>query len=225
LLNLTGAAFWFRAVQCRCSGPGKLAWSFGIFMKVTMRITSSLVLTLICLGCGKEPTPSNPAVDAIAIISQDIEQPLKRTKVGDFAVFKGQGFQANTVMRQEVMAISGQDVSIRTTMFENGIEKSMDDRKFKIDHVFDPATNAKARGDTVVDAGKSQETLKVNGKEYECECRWYSVKFAAKDKEEIAETRIWISLSAPIYGKVKHETIVRGQVVDSMELTETGSTN
>src|ERR1700722_16037757 len=41
-LNLIGGAFWFRAASSFCSGPGKLAFSFGGFA-IASAITKPLV--------------------------------------------------------------------------------------------------------------------------------------------------------------------------------------
>jgi hypothetical protein len=44
-LNLTGAAFCFRAACSRCSGPSKLAQSFGGGRRLAALLSSSLVPT------------------------------------------------------------------------------------------------------------------------------------------------------------------------------------
>lgn len=123
-------------------------------------------------------------------------------------------------MRQEVTAIEGENVTIRTTTVENGKEKQVFERTFKKKDEFDPATQARSRGEKVIGTGKSQVNLNINGREYKCECRWYSFHFTVDGKEELAETKVWISADAPVYGMVKSQTEARGKVTSSMELTD-----
>ena len=74
----------------------------------------------------------------------------------------------------------------------------------------------------IVDTGKGQDNLTINGKDYRCEWTSNTVTVKAGDKEITTESKVWTSKDAPVYGLVKSESKVFGQVT-VMELTESGN--
>jgi hypothetical protein len=160
---------------------------------------------------------------AVWAAAQEAEQPLKRAKVGDYVVFKMDNAQAKMTMRQEVTAVTDKEVTIRSTTTINGMELKASDQTIDFTKKADPAVEAKNRKDNnVVETGKGQETLKINGKEYKCAWTSNTVTVKNGNMEFITESKVWTSQDAPLYGLVKTVSKVLGQVA-VMELTEAGN--
>jgi hypothetical protein len=160
---------------------------------------------------------------AVLAQAQEAEQPLKKAKVGDYVIFKLSSDVAKMSMRQEVTAVTEKEVTIRSTTTVNGMELKATEQTIDISNKADPAVEARNRKDKkIVDTGKGQETLKINGKDYRCEWRSNTTTVTAGGKEITSESKVWTSKDAPVYGLVKTESKVFGQVT-VMELTEAGS--
>jgi hypothetical protein len=151
--------------------------------------------------------------------AEDADVPLKRAKVGDYVVFKMSG-PASGSMRQEVVAVSEKDVTIKTITTINGMTLPADTRAFPINSKADPAAGNKDV--KIVDEKSGTETLKIGGKEYRC--TWRAVTTLAKvgDMEVKSEGKVWISKDAPVFGMVKTVSTTFGTTTE-VELSEVSS--
>ncbi len=155
--------------------------------------------------------------------AQQIDQPLKRAKVGDYVVFKTDSPGVKMTMRQEVTEVTEKTVTIKSVSTVNGMELPADVKTEDLTKSADPAVIAEnVKKFKVVDTGKGTETLKINGKEYRCEWKSMTTTVTANGMEIKTESKLWMSKDAPVYGLVKTETKTFGMVT-VMELTESGS--
>jgi hypothetical protein len=160
---------------------------------------------------------------AICVSAQEAEQPLKRAKVGDYAVFKMSGAGVNGTSKQEVTAVTDKEVTIRFTSTVNGIEQKPTEQKIDFTKKADPAVEAANRKKfKIVDTGKGQETLKIDGKDYQCDWRSSMATATQNGMDIVTESKLWMSKDAPVFGLVKTESKTFGQVT-VVELTEAGS--
>jgi hypothetical protein len=159
-------------------------------------------------------------------LGQEGEQPLKRAKVGDYAVFKSgleNAKESQMTMRVEVIAVTDKEVTVKFTTYFKGVEPKVSEQKFDITKQYDPTGVEKNPNIIKVeDTGKGQETLKIDGKEYKCDWRANRVTAKAGDMEIVSTSKVWISKDAPVFGLVKTETKVLGQN-SVMVLTEAGN--
>jgi hypothetical protein len=162
------------------------------------------------------------ALFSVFALAQAGDQPLKRAKVGDYAVFKssGQGFQM--IMKNEVVGVKGNEVTIKYTSTVNGMDLPASEQKFDVSTKYNPADAQKNKDLKVVETGSGKETLKIDGKEYQCEWRTNSVTGSVNGIAVDTQSKWWVSKDAPVHGLVKTETRVMGQVL-TMELIEAGS--
>ncbi len=155
-------------------------------------------------------------------VSDEPVQPLKQAKVGDYVVFKLSGPGIHGTMRQEVVAVTDKHVTIKTTSTTNGIVLPASEQTVDLAVNYDPTFEAKNRANNqVVDTGKGEETLTINGKAYKCDWRSNSAKTNQGGLEIVTESKVWISNDAPVYGLVKTINKTFGQEV-VMELSEAG---
>ena len=149
--------------------------------------------------------------------------PLSRAKVGDYVVFKLVGPQVQGTMRQEVVAVTDKNVTIKTTSTTNGFTLPASEQTVDIKVNYFPAVEAKNRKDNqIVDTGAGTETLTINGKAYKCDWRSNSSTTDQGGVKIVSESKVWTSADAPVYGLVKTETKVFGQTT-IMELSEAGA--
>ena len=154
--------------------------------------------------------------------AEETKQPLRKAKVGDYVVFKLSGVGVQGTMRQEVVAVTDKQVTIKTTSTTNGFTLPASEQTVDIDSKYDPAVEAKNRQEfKVVDTGKGQETLKIGGKAYACDWTSNSTTVMQGGMKIVTEAKVWISMDAPVYGLVKTENKTFGQTT-VMELTESG---
>jgi hypothetical protein len=155
--------------------------------------------------------------------AQDVKQPLRNAKVGDYVVFKLSSPQVQGTMRQEVVAVTDKNVTIKTTSTTNGFTLPASEQTVDIETKSDPAVEARNRQEMkIVDTGNGQETLSINGRAYKCDWRANTSTVSQGGMDIVSESKVWLSNDAPVYGLVKTETKVFGQTT-VMELTEAGS--
>jgi hypothetical protein len=155
--------------------------------------------------------------------AQEADLPLKRAKVGDYVVFKTESPGVKMTSRQEVTEVTEKTVTIKTVTTVNGMELPVDVKTEDLTKKADPAIEAKnQKENNVVDTGKGEETLKINGKEYKCEWRSMTTTVTANGMEIKSEAKVWISKDAPVYGLVKTESKTFG-MVSVTELVESGN--
>jgi hypothetical protein len=150
--------------------------------------------------------------------AQDADPPLKKAKIGDYVVFKMSGPVTGS-MRQEVVAVSEKDVTVKTITTLNGMTLPADTKAYPINTKPDPAAGNKDV--KIVDEKSGTETLKIGGKEYRC--NWRAVTTLAKvaDMEVRSEAKVWISKDAPVFGMVKTASTTLGMTT-TVELGEAG---
>ncbi len=150
--------------------------------------------------------------------AQDADLPLKRAKIGDYVVFKMTGPVTGT-MRQEVVAVSEKDVTVKTITTLNGMTLPADVKAYPINNKYDPTNGNKDV--KIVAESSGEETLKIGGKEYRC--TWRAVTTSAKvaDMEVKSEGKVWISKDAPVFGMVKTVSTTLGMTT-AVELSEVG---
>ena len=151
-------------------------------------------------------------------LAQDADLPLKRAKVGDYVVFKMTGPVTGS-MRQEVVAVSDKDVTVKTVTTLKGMTLPTEVKAYPINSKSDPATLNKDV--KIVAESSGTETLKIGGKEYKC--TWRAVTTLAKvaDMEVRSEAKVWISKDAPVFGMVKTVSTTFGTTT-TVELSEAG---
>jgi hypothetical protein len=161
---------------------------------------------------------------AASALSQELDQPLKKAKVGDYAVYTSSGNQVTMTMKVEVTEVKDMKVTVRTTSTVNGNDLPPTEQVYDLTKKFDPteALKQKNKDLKVVDTGTGKETLKVGGKEYPCEWRSNTVTASVNGQEYVSQSKVWICMDGPVYGLVRTETTVMGQVY-LMELKEAGS--
>jgi hypothetical protein len=150
--------------------------------------------------------------------AQDADPPLKTAKVGDYVVFKMTGPVTGS-MRQEVVAVSEKEVTVKTVTTINGMTLPADTKAYPINSKADPTAGNKDVKIVAESAGT--ETLKIRGKEYRC--TWRAVTTVAKtaDMEVKSEGKVWISKDAPVFGMVKTVSTTFGSTT-TVELSEAG---
>jgi len=157
------------------------------------------------------------------VSAQEAEQPLKRAKVGDYAVFKTTGAGVTGTSKQEVIAVTEKEVTIRFTSTINGMELPTTEQKIDLTQKADPAVEAENRKKfKIVDTGKGQVTLKIDGKDYKCDWRSMTTTATVNGMDYVTESKLWMSKDAPVFGMIKSETKSFGQTT-VVELTESGS--
>ena len=151
-------------------------------------------------------------------LAQDADVSLKRAKVGDYVVYKMTGPVAGS-MRQEVVAVSEKEVTVKTVTTINGMTLPADVKSFPITSKADPGAGNKDV--KIVAESMGTETLKLAGKEYRC--TWRAVTTVAKvaDMEIKSEAKVWISKDAPVFGMVKTVSTTSGMTT-AVELSEAG---
>ena len=151
-------------------------------------------------------------------LAQDADLPLKRAKVGDYVVFKMTGPITGS-MRQEVIAVSDKDVTVKTISTLNGMTLPAEVKAYPISSKADPAAGNKDV--KIVAESSGTETLKIGGKDYRC--TWRAVTTSAKvgDMEVKSEAKVWISRDAPVFGMVKTVSTTFGMTT-TVELSEAG---
>ncbi|QVL33303.1 hypothetical protein KIH39_05145 [Telmatocola sphagniphila] len=156
-------------------------------------------------------------------LAQEVVPPLKKAKIGDYVIFKMDSAGAKMSMRQEVTAVTDQEVTVTTTTTINGMQQKDLEQKFKLNEKYDPSAMAKNQKDAKIEAtGKGEETLKIDGKSYKCSWQGNKVTVKNGDMEIVSESKVWISKDAPVFGLVKTETKVFGQT-STLILVESGS--
>jgi hypothetical protein len=152
-------------------------------------------------------------------LAQEADVPLKRAKVGDYIVYKMIGSVLGT-MRQEVLAVTDKDVTIKSVTTINGMTLPADVKAYPINSKSDPASLNKDVKIIAESAGT--ETLKIGGKEYRC--TWRAVTTSAKvaDMEVKSEAKVWISKDAPVFGMVKTVSTTFGTTT-TVDLSEVGN--
>jgi hypothetical protein len=150
--------------------------------------------------------------------AEEPDVPLKRAKVGDYVVFKMTGSVAGS-MRQEVVAVSEKEVTVKTVSTINGTTLPAEVKAYPIDSKPDP--DAGNKDVKIVAESSGTETLKIGGKEYRC--TWRAVTTLAKvaDMEVKSEAKVWISKDAPVFGMVKTVSTIFGTTT-AVELSEAG---
>ncbi len=160
---------------------------------------------------------------ALFVSAQEPEQPLKRAKVGDYAIYKLSGAGVNGTSKQEVIAVTDKEVTIRFTSTVNGIEQKPTEQKIDFTKKADPAVEAENRKKfKIVDTGKGQETMTINGKDYRCDWRSSTTTATVNGMDIVTESKLWMSRDAPVFGMVKTESKTFGQTT-VVELTDAGS--
>jgi len=152
--------------------------------------------------------------------AQDGDVPLKRAKVGDYAVYKMSG-PATGSMRQEVTAVSDKEVTIKSTTTINGMELPADTRAYPIESKSDSLP--KNKDVKIVSETSGKETLKIGGKEYNCTWRAVTTSVKTPEMEVKSESKVWISKDAPVFGLVKTVSTTFGSTT-TLELSEVGNT-
>jgi hypothetical protein len=164
------------------------------------------------------------AAAVACVCAQDADQPLKRAKVGDYVVHKMSGVGVTGTMKQEVTAVTDKEVTIRFTTTINGMEQKATEQKIDLTQKADPAVEAANRKKfNIVDTGKGQEILKINGKDYKCDWKSMTTTVTQNGMEIVTESKLWMSKDAPVFGMVKTETKTFGQTT-VVELAEAGNT-
>ncbi len=154
--------------------------------------------------------------------AQQAKEPLRNAKVGDYVVYKLSG-QVQGTMRQEVTAVTGNKVTIKTTSTTGGFALPPSDQTVDITTRYDPAAEARNRKELkFVDTGHGEETLSINGRAYRCQWSSNTTTVTQGGTEIVSESKVWTSPDAPVYGLVKTETKVFGQTT-LIELTEAGN--
>jgi hypothetical protein len=150
--------------------------------------------------------------------SHDADPPLKSAKVGDYVVYKMAG-SATGSMRQEVVAVSEKEVTVKTVTTVNGITLPADTKAHPINSRPDPAAGNKDV--KIVDEKAGTETLKIGGKEYRCTTRAVTTVAKVAGMEVKSEAKVWISNDAPVFGMVKTVSTTLGTTT-TVELAEAG---
>jgi hypothetical protein len=151
--------------------------------------------------------------------AQEAELPLKRAKVGDYVVYKMTGSAAGT-MRQEVVAVSDKDVTVKTVSTIAGMTLPADVKVFPLTSQPDP--NAGNKDVKIIAESAGTETLKIGGKDYRCTWRAVTVLANAAGMEVKSESKVWISKDAPVFGMVKTVSTTFGTTT-TVELSEAGA--
>ena len=125
-------------------------------------------------------------------------------------------------MRQEVVAVSEKDVTVKTNVSTtlNGMTLPADTKAFPIDSKPDP--NAGNKDVKIVAESAGTETLKIGAKEYRCTWRAVTTVANAAGMEVKSEAKVWISKDAPVFGMVKTVSTTFGSTT-AVEISEAGA--
>jgi hypothetical protein len=163
----------------------------------------------------------------------DMENPYKKSKVGDWAEYKmtttAMGINIDGTIKQTVDAKDDKEATIKVTgeMSFMGNKMAIPEQKQKIDLTkpYDPSSAAnlpKGTEATVEKDGEGKEKIKVGGKEYDCTWQKMKVKTKVGGMDFDSDIKVWTSKDVPLGGMVKME--MKSKLADmTMELTGTGA--
>lgn len=166
---------------------------------------------------------------APAVRAQEVENPYKKAKVGDWVEYKMTAAGQEVKTKMEVTAKSDKEVTVKTTATIGGRELPGQEMKIDLTKPYDPATppnlpkEIEAKIEKVKDG---KEKIKVGGKEYETTFQQLKVTAKVMGNEIASDTTIWRSKDVPLDGMVKMEgtTKIMGMEIKSvMELVGSGS--
>jgi hypothetical protein len=162
------------------------------------------------------------------------ENPYKNTKVGDYVTYKMStkiaGLNLDGTVTQTVTAKTAKEATVKVVAKVAGMEAPAQEQKIDLTLPYDPTktTNLPAGADAKVEKLKTgKESIKVAGKEYECDWATYKIKGKAGGIEIDADIKVWTAKNIPM-GMAK--MTMSAKIMDmnmemTMEMTETGNTN
>jgi hypothetical protein len=166
---------------------------------------------------------------APAAFAQDMENPFKKAKVGDWAEYKmatnAMGINIDAKLKMTVTAKTDKEVTLKTAAIVNNMELPGQETKIDLTKPYDPTNTANLPKGTeakVEKGGEGKEKVKIGGKEYDT--NWMKMKVNAKvnGMDFDSDIKVWISKDVPLSGMVKME--MKSKLADmTMELTGTGS--
>jgi hypothetical protein len=163
-----------------------------------------------------------------ALQGADEENPLKKSKVGDWTEYRMTGPSMDGKTRLTVIAKDDKEVTYEVTgkMSFNGKEMAMPAQKQKVDLTkpYDAisAANLARTGTKIETVGEGTEKLKIRGKEYDT--KWTKLKATTTvgDVTVVSEYKMWFSKSVPVSGLVRMDTDTAGTAT-KMELVGSGN--
>jgi hypothetical protein len=185
-----------------------------------------LFVALFAIGCA--PLASRAA---------DEENPYKKAKVGDYAVYKmnmkAGNFTITGTTTQKVTERSDKEATVKVTgsIDINGMKQEIPEQTQKIDLTkpYDPTKVGGGLPPGVkfdVEKGKEgKEKVKVNGKEYDSNWTMYKLKGKAMGIEFNGDVKSWMSKDVPL-GMVKMEMtadVANMKMEMTMELSDSGN--
>jgi hypothetical protein len=126
-------------------------------------------------------------------MAQESDQLLAKAKFGDWAVYTSTSAGSKSTMREEVVAIKGNLVTVKFTSTVNGIDLPASEQTFDISKKGDPSAGVD-KGDNlkIKDTGVGKETLTVNGKDYVCDWGANHIVATANGQEYVSESKVWL---------------------------------
>lgn len=157
----------------------------------------------------------------------DEENPLKKSKVGDWAEYRMTGPNMDGKTRMTITAKDEKELTYEVTgkVSFGGKEMVMPVQTKKIDLTkpYDAisAANLAHTGTTLETVGKGTSKLKLAGKEYET--NWVKMKSSTtvNDMTIVSEYQMWFSPSIPVSGLARMDTSTSG-LVTKVELIGVG---
>ncbi len=170
------------------------------------------------------------AVASVAL-AKDEENPYKKTKVGDFAIYKMTttvgGMTVEGTITQTVSAKSDKEVTLKVTGKVNGTDIPAQEQKIDLTKPFDPTKTSLPPGTeaTVEKLKDGKEKVKAAGKEYATKWESYKVKAKTNGMEIDANVKTWMSKELPLLVvKLEMTAEIAGMKMEmQMELSEAGS--
>jgi hypothetical protein len=165
--------------------------------------------------------------------ADDVENPWKNSKVGDWVEHKTTGANFSGTSKMTITAKDDKEVTyqIEGTFNANGQTMTAPVQKQTIDLTkpYDPvaaATNAatkmSAKGTKIETVGEGKEKLKIGAKEYETTWKKLKATTTVNDMTIVSEYKMWFCKDVPLGGLVRMDTDVAGTTT-KLEISGSGS--
>lgn len=172
------------------------------------------------------------ALAPFAARADEIDNPFRNAKVGDYAVYKmttkiGDLAIGGTVT-QTVTAKTDKEATLKVTANVNGMDTPAQEQKIDLTKPFDPtkAGSLPPNADIKVEKLKEgKEKVKVGGKEYDSNWTTFKVKGKVMGLAIDADVKAWIAKEIPTgMAKMEMAASIAGMKMEmKMELSETGN--